>query len=75
MNYKSPILLVFLSMKLIILLALLSFISPTLLSAQVQPSEGQWQGVLEYEQEGIPFEFIIEYQKNDLTITIINGKE
>lgn len=36
---------------------------------------GQWQGLIEYEHEDVPFEFSVENTKDGLVITIQNGDE
>ncbi|MEM1408579.1 MAG: hypothetical protein AAGG59_17480, partial [Bacteroidota bacterium] len=39
------------------------------------PEPGQWQGMIEYEDEDVPFEFRVENEKGQPVITIENGDE
>ncbi len=41
----------------------------------IAPREGQWQGMIEYADEDVPFEFNITLVDDIPTVTIINGEE
>lgn len=38
-------------------------------------NEGHWRGLVHYEQENVPFEFLVEYTSEKTVIIIINGEE
>ncbi len=39
------------------------------------PSDGQWQGMIEYADEDVPFEFRVNHDKLNLVVIIVNGEE
>ena len=43
--------------------------------AQNMPLPGNWQGIIEYTQEDVPFEFLLENIEDIIRVTIINGEE
>ena len=55
---------------------LIMLLAPLSLALRAQsPEPGQWQGIIEYEDEDVPFEFRVENEGGQSVITIENGDE
>ncbi|MEM7109140.1 MAG: hypothetical protein AAF519_13005 [Bacteroidota bacterium] len=60
-------------MKQILMACILAF--PGIGLKAQSPELGQWRGIIEYQDEAVPFEFKVEREADQLIITIENGEE